>query len=450
MSLTALELAVDQSRPGWLPRAAREAAALLSDHGRPQMALAAREAFRQKPDLATLQHFVRLAVTPGEATAHWMQAAVDTSGPLDGNNAASGLVPRQPAVAWLQGARKAIEAWHLVAGDALLIYTRLGVGKSGHIGSHHPVWLHPGAKGTNLRPGWQMRSEDPLVHAASDGERVLLLQQSPRSAYFLHLVDAASGQPLWRKQTPLSVQLGMLPPKAVLGDGLAIFCNSGGGLVAAYDAETGGELWRTEVPSTRGHVQVRLLGSSLCLLRPCGGLDVLDLRSGALRWSHKEWPKGYQHFWGDEEYLYLGGDSTIGARCCLASGEPVQIPLEPVSPASDGRMSASARIGDATLLGRAGCLLAVGGGPRHPVLWKRTVPGYHIGELHIEDTLVRVVGDAVIHASMFDLSAYRLKDGEPLWENLTLPHIIREVSGHPAGLVVSFHNGAVALIREKD
>lgn len=442
MPLTSLELTIDQSKPGWLPRAGRAGCALLTAQGRPQMASALRTEFAREPGLATLRRFVRLHLLAGSAPPRGTMAPVGVDGRFDGSRASDGFVPPHlPDYAGLAhpketGRRRILSLGELVicqdveAGRCRLAAYPLEKTERGALDLTAPLWTH-----------WAYASWATM---ASDGEHLVALQRLDRLDFVLEVYDLHTGGQLWRRECTLPTAprgLG-LDFHLALSEGVVVVYAPSSCFVAAWDAGCGEGLWSAQAPRPgHPHPLLRLRGAHLCLgVLP--DVHVFDLHSGTTRWATAVAGGQGSFCWADDKHLLLSHDEGLPIRYELASGARATSPHELNRP-GDGRQEpkAAAAAGGLTLLEHADALFAVGPGPDHPVLWRRAVGGVHsaVVSLHL-------VGDTVLRSRGPFLSAYRLADGEPLWQNRGLPRRPCCFWGRPDGVLVAFENGSVGML----
>jgi outer membrane protein assembly factor BamB len=127
----------------------------------------------------------------------------------------------------------------------------------------------------------------------------------------LYAFDRATGAVRW-KHAPLPTHA--TNPAAIRDihwlascSGKVYFGTSSSTLVAAVDPETGSELWRT-APSTASAEPVWCDNEVVIVMRPLGGIEVLDAATGSKRWELR-FPQ-FDFFYGslsDGELLYVGG-----------------------------------------------------------------------------------------------------------------------------------------------
>lgn len=437
MPLTSLELMIDQNRPGWLTRAGRDAVALLDAQGRPQMAAALREDLSRCSELVSLQTYLRLRVLAGDSPALFTELSNNLHGPADGRKATAGTVPLNPCVGLINGQQPNGAAWNLGAGELLLEHR------------HDPRARRYVVKTKVLQAGrdWHdvggISSLNPFTWAASDGEKVALMQPGEAGVWSVLLAEAVGNndRELWRTGVFLKSGSRAANISLVLAPQALIIYDCEAGRVIALDRGDGRELWSQDVPVDRDYPPMRLINHYLCVLGG-GAIHVFDLNTGERLWENPEGSRGGIRFWGADGALYIGRRSGETDRYELSSAEVksmrrwVNFSGQVVTPDS---IAASETI-VAKLKGN-NLYTARLDEPEFIPWSKRLPPGQTVGQLFI-------VGKTVLRTHRDALSAYDLESGQVLWEKLWLPFHPFTLWGHPSGILASGADGEACFIYE--
>ena len=169
----------------------------------------------------------------------------------------------------------------------------------------------------------------------------------------VHAVDLVTGERRWM----VEVGVGVFGPSGVAVGWGKVFANMGGTGIAAFDAETGEELWATNLVGNGGAVNIqpsvadgKVLAASSSLSQPGarGTLFALDQETGEVLWSFDTIES--DDLWGHPELNSGGGawnppSVDISKRVCPTGASPTRTH----SPGQRG--SRTVRAGPATTSG---------------------------------------------------------------------------------------------------